>query len=361
MVRGKGTWSLPRAMGVGYGRPVVASDGDATTSSELAVPAVEFSPDGVLVVDRSGQIKFANASIHQLVGTDASLVGSSVDDLVPERARERHGSLRAHYADDAEPRPMGTTIELSLRRADGSELPVEIALSPFDDDGLHVVATVRDVTERQRIRRQLAAADQQIALLDERERIGRDLHDVVLQRLYGTGLTVQAIGAGIGEPTRARLDDVIDEIDRIIAEVRTIVFTLGHSGPRGALGQELADIVAQASRVLGFTPALRLDGPVDSVLGDEARVEMIASMREALGNVARHAHASAVDVTVAVRNEQVVMIVRDDGVGLEVDLSRPHAGNGLANLRARAEALDGHCKVSSAPGGGAELVWAVPY
>lgn len=325
------------------------------------MPAVQFSPDGVVVVDRGGIVQYANASMHRLVGANASLVGTSIDELVPEREHGHHAELRAEYAASPEPRPMGTGLELSLRRADGSDLPVEIALSPYDDDGLYVVATVRDVTERRRIRSQLAAADRQLALLDERERIGRDLHDVVLQRLYGTGLSVQAIGAVARPEIRERLDGVIDEIDRIIGEVRTIVFTLGHSGRRGAFGQELADIMAQASRLLGFAPALRLDGPVDSVLSDEARVEMTASMREALGNVARHAGASKVEVSVVVRGEHVVMSVVDDGVGPPNDGDQPVEGHGLANLRARAEVLGGRCELTTGETGGAELTWSVPY
>lgn len=332
-----------------------------SSASPWALEAVEFSPDGILVVADDGAIVYANRSMQVMVGADESLVGRNVDELVPDMARQRHARLRASFMAAPTQRPMGSGLELTLRRLDGDEVPVEIGLSPFDDDDPYVVAAVRDVTERRQIQRRLAAADQQLALLDERERIGRDLHDVVLQRLYGTGLTVQAIGAGADDTTRVRLDTVIDEIDRIIAEVRTIVFTLGNSGQRGALGQDLADIVAQASRVLGFTPGLRLAGPVESVMSDETRNEMIASLREALGNVARHAKASAVEVTITVVDQWVTLTVRDDGVGPPDLRGRPSAGNGLINLQARASALDGSCALEPAPGGGAVLTWCVPY
>lgn len=327
----------------------------------LAIHAVDFSPDGVVVVDSDGQIFYANEAMQSLVGSDSSLVGRSIDELVPDAVRSHHADLRASYVAHPVRRPMGTGIDLSLRRTDGTELPVEISLSPFDENGLYVIASVRDVSERRRNEQRLAAASQQLVLLDERERIGRDLHDVVLQRLYGTGLSVQAIGAGTDEMTRARLDGVIDEIDRIISEVRTIVFTLGNSGQRGALGQELADVVAQASRVLGFTPALRLDGPVESVLSDETNTEMMASLREALGNVARHADASTVEVTIAVEGDHVVMLVSDDGVGPPDMSGQPTIGNGLVNMQARADALGGACTLGTGPTGGATLAWSVPY
>ena len=175
------------------------------------------------------------------------------------------------------------------------------------------------------------------------------------------GLSVQAIGARADQDTQEQLESVIGEIDRIIAEVRTIVFTLGNAGQGGALGQELADVVAQASRVLGFTPVLRLDGPVESVMSDEARGEMIASMREALGNVARHASASSVEVTITVEGDHVVLTVRDDGVGPPEMEGRANAGSGLVNLRARAAALGGSCRLDPGFAYGAVLTWTVPY
>ncbi len=332
-----------------------------SSASRWALHAVEFSPDGVLVVSTDGLIVYANRSIEDMAACEESLVGRNVDDLVPGTVRERHARLRRAFVQTPSQRPMGSGLELSLRRLDGVEVPVEVALSPFDEDGLYVVAAIRDVTERRRSQRRLAAANQQLALLQERERIGRDLHDVVLQRLYGTGLTVQAIGAGTDATTRDALEAVIDEIDRIIGEVRTIVFTLGNSGQRGALGQDLADVVAQASRVLGFTPALRLVGPVESVMSAETCAEMMASLREALGNVARHAKASAVEVTIAVEGDRVIMAVRDDGVGPPDLEGQPTSGNGLINLQARASALGGSCTLEAVAPGGAVLAWSVPY
>lgn len=315
----------------------------------------------MIIVGPDGSILYDNSAMRVLVGSGESLIGRNVDEFVPDRARGHHERLRGSFFAAPAQRPMGTGLELTIRRLDGSEVAVEIALSPFDDDGPNVVAAVRDVEERRATERRLAVAHEQVALLNERERIGRDLHDVVLQRLYGTGLAVQAIGIGADDAVRTGLDSVIDEIDRVIAEVRTIVFTLGNSGRRGALGQELADVVAQASRVLGFTPALRLDGPVESVMSDEMRTEMMASMREALGNVARHAKASAVDVTLVVHGERVEMRVSDDGVGPPELTGRPTAGNGLVNLSARAAALGGDCSLGPGERSGSVLTWSVPY
>jgi PAS domain S-box-containing protein len=328
----------------------------------LLTHAVELAPDGVLIVDRSGEIVYANRSMHQMAGTD-ELVGTNVDELVPDATRSRHSDLRADYNVDPSQRPMGAGLDLALRRIDGSMIPVEISLSPFEHGDDYVITAVRDISDRLEAQHRLANANEQLALVAERERIGRDLHDVVLQHLYGMGLSVQATATGADARSAAKLEEVIDDIDRIISEVRTIVFTLGTAGHRGALGQELADVVAQASRVLGFTPAMRMSGPVESVLSDEVRTEMVASMREALGNVARHAAASHAHVSVEVADERVVMTVTDNGVGPPDDPGALRGGHGLLNLQNRAAAFGGTCSLRKRRGGlrGAVLRWSVPY
>ena len=329
----------------------------------LLTHAVELAPDGVLIVDHDGVIVYANRSMQQLALTD-QLVGKNVDSLVPGAVRRHHAQLRDGYTSAPTQRPMGAGLELALLRSDGVNVPVEISLSPFEHGEPYVITAVRDISDRRESNRRLLAANEQLALLAERERIGRDLHDVVLQHLYGMGLSVQATVAGASETTATKLEIVIDDIDRIISEVRTIVFTLGTSGHRGALGQELADVVAQASRVLGFTPSLRLEGPVESVLSGEVRTEMVASMREALGNVARHARASLAHVVVSVVDKSVVMTVTDNGLGPPDDEAALRGGHGLANLQSRAASFGGTCTLEhrdAAAGSGAVLCWSVPY
>jgi len=327
--------------------------------ASLLQQASELAPDGVLIVDVAGEIVYANRSMHALAGVD-DLTGTTVDALVPDGVRGRHTRYRQAYAEAPSQRPMGSGLELALQRADGALVPVEISLSPFEEDGLYVIAIVRDISERRATQQRLAIAAQQLALSGERERIGRDLHDVVLQHLYGLGLSVQAIAGSADPVASVRLEEIVDEVDRVIAEIRTIVFTLGSAANRGALGQELGDVVAQASRVLGFTPALRLEGPVESVLSEPVRGEMVASLREALGNVARHAHATQVEVMIAVRGDQIEATVTDNGVGPPA-AGIGAGGHGLVNLRERARALAGECTLERGVNGGAVLTWRVPY
>lgn len=337
------------------------SEPHTTPDLALLSQAVELAPDGILIVDHDGTIVYANRSAHALSGYDR-LAGRAVDELVPSAVRGSHQVMREGYHRHPAQRPMGAGLELTLQRADGRSVPVEISLSPFNHGRDYVITAVRDITERLENQHRLRAAHEQLALVGERERIGRDLHDVVLQHLYGMGLGVQATAVGADPATAARLEAIIDDIDRIIAEVRTIVFTLGSAGHRGALGQELADVMAQASRVLGFTPALRMSGPVESALSDEVRTEMVASMREALGNVARHARASSAHVHVEIVEDLVVMTVTDNGVGPPADEAALRGGHGLTNLQSRAAAFGGQCTLERAPGGrGAVLRWSAPF
>jgi two-component system, NarL family, sensor histidine kinase DevS len=342
---------------------------DPMLDSALLVHAVDRSPDGVLIVDIDGVIHFANASVARLAGRPAEeFVGRSVDELVPESMRPAHREHRRSFAHAPSQRPMGSGLELMLMRSDRTLVPVEISLSPLEHDGQrYVIAAVRDVSERVESQRRLAAANEQLTLASERARIGRDLHDVVLQHLYGMGLSVQAVAVSAEGEIEAKLESVVDDVDRIISEVRTIVFTLGTSGTGsaggdGSLGKELADVMAQANRVLGFTPALRLEGPVETVVTDEIRTEMVASMREALGNVARHASASRADVLVELTGDHLMMCVADNGVGPPADLARAYrGGHGLANLRSRAASLGGSCSLTRGVEGGAVLMWTVPF
>ena len=335
---------------------------------------VQLSPDGLLICDDEGIIRYANAALCDITGYDqADLVGRSVDELVPDAIRGSHAEHRSQFRKAPRMRPMGRGISLTARRHDGTEVAVEISLSPVHSPaGPLTVASVRDITDRLEQSDRLRAAAELLALSSERERIARDLHDTVLQRLFGLGLELQAMGMRAEESVSQRIEIAVDEIDRIIREIRTTVFTLGSAGRAGSFGAELGNVIAQATRVLGFTPRLRIDGPVESLVTPEIRIELVASLREALGNVARHAKASETVVELvcglggsseapdaAGLDDLLQLTVRDNGVGVPEGFEAS-AGNGLRNLAARAELLGGECSVARVPTGGTVMRWVVP-
>lgn len=209
------------------------------------------------------------------------------------------------------------------------------------------------------------AHQQRIVLLEDHERIARDLHDHVTQRLFAIGLTVQSVAGGLGEDERARrLTRVVTDIDETIRQTRTSIFQLrGPLGPEtGSARLRLLAVATEVSGVLGFPPSVRFLGPVDAVVPEPVVEDMVAVLREALTNVARHAQAGRVEVSVEASPTSVSLDVIDDGVGLG-DVQRR---SGLVNLRQRAELHGGALTLTSGTASeppwqeGTHLRWTVP-
>jgi signal transduction histidine kinase len=199
-----------------------------------------------------------------------------------------------------------------------------------------------------------------LAVIGDRERIARDLHDVVIQRLFAAGMQLQMAASRSARPDiRERIDAVVDDLDTTIRDIRGAIFEL-RSPAAGSVRAEIRGIVDEARSALGFRPQVRLDGPVDTAMPDAVRAPLLAVLREALSNVARHAAASAATVGVSVVGGAVTLTVADDGRGFARPDGGGGAGHGMGNMRDRAEDLDGTFEVASRPGGGTEIIWRVP-
>jgi PAS domain S-box-containing protein len=279
------------------------------------------------------------------------LVGASVDELVPAEYRTVHPLHRESYARHPTIRPMGTGLRLFGQHADGRMFPVEISLSPVQIDGrTQTIATIRDVTERQE-----SAAE--MAMLQDRERIARDLHDMVIQRLFAAGMGLQAVQASAEPPAVAeRIASTIDDLDDTIRELRSAIFRLGQQGEKRTLSAQLTELVHDRARHLGFEPDLRLVGNLDH-LPDFIADQVVATVSEGLSNVVRHADASAAWVQVAHSGTQLSLEIRDNGCGLP---NEPKRSGGLSNMMWRAAELGGTCTVSPNEPSGTTLVWHVP-
>lgn len=207
-----------------------------------------------------------------------------------------------------------------------------------------------------------ATADRQrLAVLEDRDRIARDLHDLIIQRLFAVGLGLQGVSAMTGRPEVAeKLNAFVDDLDDTIRDVRRTIFSLQEppDHPTGLRGQIL-QMVTGATDTLGFEPRLRLDGPLDSAVPDAIRPDLLAVLGEALTNVARHARAGTaeVDVNVDTAAGTVTLVVTDDGVGLGPDDT---PGHGTVNMAARAQRLGGESRLERLGHRGARLTWTVP-
>ncbi|HEY4460091.1 MAG TPA: histidine kinase, partial [Pseudonocardiaceae bacterium] len=211
---------------------------------------------------------------------------------------------------------------------------------------------------------QFARAEQdrrRLAVFEDRDRIARDLHDLVIQRLFATGLGLEGLSRLITVPKIAeRLTSFANDLDRTIRDVRNSIFSLQEPvEARGDLRSELLRIAHDSVGVLGFEPRIGFDGPLDSAVPAAVRKDLIATLREALSNAARHAQAStvSVDVTVDRSGRTVSLTVVDDGIGLP---DEPGRRSGLANLAERAARWGGTFSARRADERGSELIWTVP-
>ncbi|MFJ9576715.1 GAF domain-containing protein [Streptomyces sp. NPDC101191] len=191
---------------------------------------------------------------------------------------------------------------------------------------------------------------EQVSLLEDRDRIARDLHDLAIQRLFATGITLQSARRFVEHPEATeRLTRAIDDLDATIKIIRSSIFGLReHESPGAApkLRNRIVKAVDEAASTLGFAPALRMEGLLDTDVPAEVADEVIAVVGEALTNVARHARARHVEVAVVVEDGALAVTVGDDGVGIPAGVPR----SGLRNLAERAERLDGELSVRARPG-----------
>jgi PAS domain S-box-containing protein len=471
-------------------------------------------PDGLVIVRNDGSIVHANPQVEAMLGYPAhELLGEQVETLLPASVRERHTQHRQAYVEAPRVRAMGSGLELSARRHDGSELSVEISLSPVDVMGEPMVmATVRDVSERRAVeaeRRHLAAeqarrsrfldalghvtsgllagiegraaydliaeqaadlvgsagaavtalhrgqvevlgsegvlntksdrllyseprrvalsdvltlgqwqrippggppemtpgclivpfraasgevvalrvvedddhghdgnaptllsrfADQaglalelaqarsdqrRLAVSEDRERIARDLHDRVIQRLFAVGMKLQA-AAGLREATAmgTRIDDAVDQIDEAIKELRTTIFTMTRPVPVG-LTERVHEVAERYAASFSRRPDVVTNGDVNSV-PDDIIDEVLAVCSEALSNASRHGQATCAHVQLSVDDGVLVLEVTDDGVGIDDDAQR---GNGLDNMESRAHRLGGRSAAVKNRDRGTTLTW----
>ncbi|MDT7709605.1 MAG: hypothetical protein QOG20_5212 [Pseudonocardiales bacterium] len=241
-----------------------------------------------------------------------------------------------------------TGVLLALRRVGGphfqhSEVPL---LTSFAEQ----TTLALELGEKNRAQRQLD-------VFADRDRIARDLHDHVIQRLFATGLQLQSTLRRSDDPVvQERIGHAVEELDTTVQEIRTAIFDLHTVGGESAqLRRRILDTAAEAAAGSGVSPAVRTSGPVDALVPDEIGVHVVAVVREAISNAVRHGRPAAVTVTVEAGTELLVEVV-DDGIGIDLVAAR----SGLHNLEERAAECGGTLAVVPLPEHGTRLSWRVP-
>ena len=206
-----------------------------------------------------------------------------------------------------------------------------------------------------------AALRQRLAIYEDRDRIARDLHDLIIQRLFATGLGLQALMPRVQSTEIGhKISGYVDDLDATIHDVRKTIFSLQEPDDRtSGLRGEILRTVTVASAALEYEPQLIMRGPLDSAVPAAIQPDLLAALGEALTNVVRHARAklAEIQVTVDTGTRMLTLVVEDDGVGVGPDLV---AGHGTVNMAARARRLGGTSSLEKRPQGGARLTWSVP-
>ena len=325
---------------------------------DAAIAVLTASPDGMLLVDRAGKVVQANPQAAELLATTLKdLVGRSVEEFIPESRRGGHEQNRATFAAKPRTRSMGAGLDLVALRCDGTTFPADIALSQVTLDGEQmVIASIRDISERRVADVALRLARERIATMEDRARIARDLHDTVIQEIFGAGLLLQSIlGRVEDEVALNQITDTVEQLDKSISSLRNVIFDLKTAPQQGRVRLAVDDLLSAVTRELGFAPRLSVVGDLESLEADHT-AHLVPILRETLTNVAKHAAATRVHVAITV-GADLELVVEDNGIGME---SAGTDGFGMTNMAGRATDLGGTFEVTSPGAKGTRIVWRVP-
>ena len=226
------------------------------------------------------------------------------------------------------------------------------------DEELAVALAVAAGTAIEKAR--LHARVRELDVIADRDRIARDLHDTVIQRLFATGLALQGAArlAGPLPEVADRIQQAVDELDLVVRQVRSSIFEL-HAAETSSHGvrRQLLALGDELTGALGYAPTFQFEGPIDAAVDEVVGGHLLAVVGEALANVARHASSPVARVHVQVADGLLTATVEDEGVGLG---PRRPGGHGIENLEHRAHDLGGHAAVEARAAGGTRVRWSVP-
>jgi PAS domain S-box-containing protein len=327
---------------------------------------IESSGDAMITMDHKGWITSWNRGAEEIYGLSREEALGQFLPMVPPELRPEAMALYARTA-------RGETLRnLEVRRQhnDGHILDVVVTVSPLYDAAGKIMGGLgisKDVSELKRLQRELLAQQRNLAVLEERERIGMDLHDGVIQSLYSVGLRLEsclALVSSAPEEVTRRLERATDDVTNIIKQIRDYVFDLrAHQLHGRRLTEGLVEL-AQELRVSTLLPV--------EVIADEAAqraserlseaqaTNLFLISREALTNILKHARASEATVQLSASDGILYLTVKDDGIGFDLEVARSGGGDGLRNIAERAKLLGARLNVNSHPGAGTEIGLEIP-
>jgi signal transduction histidine kinase len=335
-----------------------------------AMTGAQYGALGVLNEQRTALEQFVTVGLtedeEKRIGarpTGRGVLGLLIRDPHPLRLADL-GSHPDSYGFPPNHPPMTSFLGVSIKVRDevygNLYLTNKIGWSEFtrDDEALtEALALAAGIAiENARLHQQV----QEVAVFEERDRLARDLHDTVIQRLFAVGLSLQSMSGPVGQAGLAdQLEKAISELDDTIRQIRSSIFELASSGPVGGIRHGILSLVRDLTPIVGFEIHVSFGGPVDSAVPGEIAEHLLATVREAVTNVGRHARATELSVSVSARDGVCRLSVVDNGRGIG-DAARSEGGLGLVNMRRRAEKLHGELVIESSETGGTTLTWQVP-
>ncbi len=308
-------------------------------------------PGMVAYWDHEGRNRFATEAHVEWFGIEPQeLYGMHISELLgPERYAQSRAFIEAALAGQEQ------HYETRMHDVGGRPRYVEVNLVPHrGDGGRGFVATTTDITARVQSQKALQESTRQLALLEERQRIAADLHDLVIQQLFAAGLDLVAVQRGAPDAEQ-RIASATAGVDEAIRELRRAIHSLTELRTPAHLPATVERILANAGRALGFVPTMTYTGSLE-LLPERAVEHLLAVLTEALSNVARHAEATEVHVTLECEPDHVTLRIADDGRGI----GQTHRSSGLSNMRRRAKRLGGTFRWWDNEPRGTVLEWRVP-
>ena len=325
---------------------------------------------GVLNDERTALVEFITVGLESgeedRIGprpTGRGILGMIINNPLPLRLA-RLGSHSESYGFPSNHPPMTSFLGVPIKVRDevygNLYLTDKLGSPEFTDDDEALVEALALAAgmaiENTRLHRRV----QEVAVLEDRDRMARDLHDTVIQHLFAVGLSLQSMaGEAAAAGMADRLGSVISNIDDTIRQIRSSIYELGLVGDDRGVRARILALVRVLSPVVGFEVHVSFDGPVDSAIPDTVVEHLLATVREAVTNIGRHAHASQASVILNVVNGVCCLQVVDNGRGIN-ESGGTQAGLGLVNLQRRAEKLHGQLVIESPGAGGTLLIWQVP-
>jgi signal transduction histidine kinase len=340
---------------------LIAERAREITGAALAVVALPMPDTDSLTVELAiGQEAEAHRGL--VLPMNSSLIGQAFSDATPvsstDISQDERVSTNLRLFTGLGPAvavPIGSGdglrgVVLLVREA-GRKVFADQETEPLQGFGAQA-AVAMELAERRR-------DAEQIAMLEDRDRIARDLHDLAIQRLFATGMTLQSAGRFIEHAEASeRVVRAVEDLDETIKIIRSTIFGLRtHDEAAGpGLRARAVRVVGETAPVMGFAPSLRMEGLLDTHVPKEIADHVVAVLSEALTNVARHARANRAEVALETDGREVRLEVSDDGVGIPAEGRR----SGLSNMAERAQQLGGDLKWTSPATGGTVLCWRVP-